>query len=203
MRAGGRVDPRAQRAHAAVVEAALGVFLDEGIGAVTIDAVAARSGVAKTTIYRRWGNRDELLLDVFHRFSLRLDVPPADLPPIDRLRAVVRQLAATLQTPEWQRAAPALFGAAKHRQELAGLQERLEHHQSKVVSGVLADAVAAGALPAETDVREALFQLLGPLLMAGLMRPETVDAAFADRLVELLFASRVRDGGPAPSTRPG
>lgn len=203
MSVAGRVDPRAQRAHAAVVEAAVALFLDEGIGAVTIDAVAARSGVAKTTIYRRWGNRDELLLDVFRRFSLRLDVPPAELPPSERVRAVVRQLAATLRTPEWQQAVPALFGAAKHRRELAGFQERLEHHQTRVVSGVLADAVAAGALPAETDVREALFQLLGPLLMAGLMRPETVDDAFADRLVELLFASRVGAGGRAGSTRQG
>lgn len=187
-----RTDSRAERAHAAVIEAAVALFLEEGIGALTIDAVAARSGVAKTTIYRRWANRDDLLLEVFRQFSLGLELPSPDLPPRERVRIVVRQIAAAFSTPEWQRALPALFGASQHKQELAALHHRIEAHQARVVSTVLDDAIAAGDLPVDTDRGEALLALLGPLLMATLMRPETVDADFADRLVDRLFAAPTR-----------
>lgn len=185
-----RIDPRAVRAHQAVLDAAAGLFLDDGVAAVTMDAVAARSGVAKTTIYRRWANRDDLLLDVFRRFALGLELPPADLDPAERLRRVARQLAAQLADPGWQRALPALFGAAQHKQELAGLAERLDVHQHRVVRTVLEDAAAAGALPPGTDVGEALLRLVGPMLMAALMRPDLLSEAFADRLVASLVAPR-------------
>ena len=162
--------------------------MTQGIAALTIEAVAARSGVAKTTIYRRWANRDELLLEIFRQFSLRLEPPPPDLPPIERVRSVVRQFAAAMATPEWQRALPALLGAAGHRAELAVLHDRIEAHQAKVLSTVLSEAVAAGALPAGTDIRETLFELLGPLFMAAMMDPDALAPAFADRLVDRLFA---------------
>ena len=123
-----RTDPRAERAHAAVLDAAAELFLDSGVAAVTIDAVAARSGVAKTTIYRRWANRDDLLLDVFRRFALGLEMPAVDLAPEERVRQVARQLAARFADPIWQRALPALLGAARHKQELAGLADRLDAH---------------------------------------------------------------------------
>ena len=186
-----RADPRVHRSRAAVLDAAVALFLDGGVGAVTVDAVAARSGVAKTTIYRHWENRTELLLDVFQRFTLELATPPTGLPPEERVRLVLRQLAAQLTSPEWQRALPSLFGMARHKEEIAAIRDRLGHHQAQVISGVLRDAVAAGTLPPATDVREALFQLVGPVMMAALMTPATVDAAFADRLVDLFFASRL------------
>lgn len=187
-----RFDPRAERAQAAVIAAAVSLFLDEGVGGFSIEAVAARSGVAKTTIYRRWANRDELLLEVFRQFSLGLVLPSADLPAQERVRQVIRQVAVAFASPEWQRALPALFGAGRHQQDLAALHDRIEAHQARVVSTTLEDAIAAGALPPDTDRGEALFALLGPLLMATLMRPEIVDEAFADRLVDRLFAAPTR-----------
>ena len=183
-------DPRVRRSRAAVVDAAVALFLDGGVGAVTLDAVAARSGVAKTTIYRHWANRQELLLDVLRRFALDLRTPPPELPPVQRVRLVLRELAALLTSPEWQRAFPSFFGMARHKEELVGLRERLGHRHTEVIGRVLADAVAAGALPPETDLREAVFQLVGPVLTASMMSPGAVDDAFVDRFVDLSFASR-------------
>lgn len=184
-----RRDPRGERAQAAALDAAVDLFLQGGIRAVTIDAVAARSGVAKTTIYRRWANRDDLLVDVFGRFSLGLELPPPDVPARERVSRVVRQFAAALATPEVQRALPAMLGAVLHRGELAALHGRIEAHRERVVSTVLADAVAAGALPAETDPGEAMLQLVGPLFLAALSRPEALSEAFADRLVAGVFGA--------------
>jgi len=182
-----RPDPRAERAHAAVIQAAVDIFLEQGVAALTVEAVSARSGVAKTTIYRRWANRDELLLEVFGQFSLGLDLPPLDLSPQERVRQVVRAMAAALASPAWQRALPALLSAGTHRHELSGVHDRIEAHQARVVSTVLGDAIAAGALPADTDRGEAVMVLLGPILMAALMQPELLTARFADRLVDRLF----------------
>lgn len=183
-------DPRVHRSRTAVLDAAVALFLDGGVGAVTVDAVVARSGVAKTTIYRHWENRHELVLDVLRRFSLDLETPPPGLPPQQRVRLVVRALAALLVSPEWQRAIPSFFGMARHKGDMVGLRERLGHRHTEVIAEVLADAVAAGALPPETDLREAVFQLVGPVLTASLMTPAAVDDAFADRFVDLFFASR-------------
>lgn len=190
--AGKRTDPRAERAHQAALDAAAGLFLEEGVAAVTIDAVAARSGVAKTTIYRRWANRDDLLLDVFRRFALGIEPPPADLPPAERLRSLARQLAGRFADPQWQVALPALLGAVRHKQELAGLADRLDAHQHRHVRAALEDAAAVGALPG-TDIGEALLRLVGPLLMAALMRPDLLTEGFADRLVDALLVDALSE----------
>lgn len=182
-----RPDPRAERAHAAVIQAAVDIFLEQGVASLSVDAVSARSGVAKTTIYRRWANRDELLLEVFGQFSLGIDRPPLELAPQERVRLVVQGIAAALATPMWRRALPAFLGAATQRHELAALHDRIEAHQAQVLSTVLGDAIAAGALPADTDRREALMVLLGPLMTAALMQPDLLGLQFADRLVERLF----------------
>jgi AcrR family transcriptional regulator len=182
-----RPDPRAERAHAAVIQAAVDIFLEQGVAALTVEAVSARSGVAKTTIYRRWANRDELLLEVFGQFSLGLKLPPVELTPQERVRQVVRDVAAAFATPEWQRALPAFLSAATHRHELSALHDRIEAHQARVVSTVLGDAIAAGALPPDTDRSETVMVLLGPLLIAALMQPDLLTAQFADGLVDRLF----------------
>ena len=57
-------DPRVARSRAAVISAATELLVDAGPNAVTIDAIVARSGVAKSTIYRHWASRDDVLLDV-------------------------------------------------------------------------------------------------------------------------------------------
>lgn len=183
-------DPRVERSRTAVLDAAVDLLLEGGLEAVTFDAVSGRSGVARTTIYRHWPHRDDLLADVFRLLSVDLDLPGADIPPVERVRLVLRQLAAVLGAPRWQRALPALINAARYNKELASFHHHLSQHQSKVLTTVLTDAIAAGELPPDTDLSEALLQLMGPLLGAVFTRPDAIDEAFADRLVDLFFASR-------------
>ena len=58
-------DPRIERTRQVVLDAVLALVAESGYGAVTIEAVAARSGVAKSTIYRHWPGRAELVNDAF------------------------------------------------------------------------------------------------------------------------------------------
>jgi AcrR family transcriptional regulator len=194
---GTTVDPRVERSRAAVTEAAIDLLLEGGIAAVTIDAVSQRSGVARTTIYRHWDGREALLVDIFRSIHRELEPPPTHLPPEERVRLLVRQVAAALASATWRRALPSLFGAARRFRELSEFRRRVEGDQARVLTAVLADAVAAGALPPDTDLREAVLQLLGPLLAAALSDPESVTDGLADRVVALFFASRRSD----PATR--
>ena len=58
------LDARVARSRAAVLRAATDLLVEGGPSAVTIDAIVVRSGVAKSTIYRHWASRDDVLLDV-------------------------------------------------------------------------------------------------------------------------------------------
>src|SRR4029453_16014511 len=54
--------PRSEQAEQAIIEATLDLFAEQGFEGVCVEAVAARAGVGKATIYRRWPNKEELLL---------------------------------------------------------------------------------------------------------------------------------------------
>lgn len=177
------------RTRARVVEAAVAQFLDGGPRAVTVDAVASRSGVARTTIYRHWANSEDLLAEVFKTFRFDLTPPPADLSTTERLYVVMRQLAATLRRPIWRRAIPAMLETAV---ATGGPKEpgQLHHPDDPVLLPLLLEAMADGTLPADTDLQEAFLQLTSAMLVAVVIDPDSVTDAYADRQVELFLASR-------------
>src|SRR5215831_18675583 len=72
-------DPRAERSKQAILDATRGLLAENGdVRSLTIEAVAARSGVAKTTIYRRWRDKWELALD-----AVMIDMLPGFADPVD------------------------------------------------------------------------------------------------------------------------
>jgi AcrR family transcriptional regulator len=72
----GRGRPRSERAHRAILDAALTLLDEGGYGPLTIEAVAARAGVGKTTIYRRWPSKLELVIEAVS--EIRPPLPPED-----------------------------------------------------------------------------------------------------------------------------
>jgi AcrR family transcriptional regulator len=68
------------------MEAATALLLEGGPTAITIDGVVARSGVAKSTVYRHWTTRDELVVDVFDHIAPKLEAPDPTLGFEDALR---------------------------------------------------------------------------------------------------------------------
>src|SRR5215472_13287602 len=75
----GRSDPRVRRSRQAILDATRQLLARDGdVGSLTVEAVAARSGVAKTTIYRRWRDKWQLALD-----AVMLDMLPGFDDPVD------------------------------------------------------------------------------------------------------------------------
>src|SRR5579863_5322517 len=67
--------PRSERAERAIIDAALSVFAESGPEGLCIEQVAARAGVGKATIYRRWPGKEDLLLDAIATVKSPLPEP--------------------------------------------------------------------------------------------------------------------------------
>jgi AcrR family transcriptional regulator len=68
--------PRSAQAHKAIIDATLELLAEEGFQGLSIEAVAAKAGVGKTTIYRRWSSKDELVIDAIRQ--VQVDIPMVD-----------------------------------------------------------------------------------------------------------------------------
>jgi AcrR family transcriptional regulator len=66
--------PRSAQAHKAIIDATLELLAEEGFQGLSIEAVAARAGVGKTTIYRRWSSKEELVMDAIREVQVELPV---------------------------------------------------------------------------------------------------------------------------------
>src|SRR5262245_27473109 len=98
-------NPRVERSRQAILAATRELLTPDGnVGSLTVEAVAARSGVAKTTIYRRWRDKWELALDAvmidnLPRFDEPVDVGDTREELLTFVNSVVRMLAATPYGP--------------------------------------------------------------------------------------------------------
>jgi AcrR family transcriptional regulator len=177
-------DPRIVRTRTTVLDAAADLLVEGGPGAVTMDAIVARSGVAKSTIYRHWPSRDDVLVDVFAACAPELGTPDESLPFADALRTIVSSIVAFLHDPRWARMVPALLMLKTHEDGVADIEQRMEKRQNEIVAEVLRRGIEEGTIRADVDTEEATAQIVGPLLFAHLTGIVELDEPFADRVVD-------------------
>jgi AcrR family transcriptional regulator len=183
-------DPRVARTRAAVQEAATALLFDGGVRAVTIEAIVQRSGVARSTIYRHWPTRSDVVADAMAGLLRPLPAPPASGDLAGRLSALLSPMTDMGRTRRLGMV-PALLAEADRDPELAGFRERFTNAYTEPVAAVLRDAIDTGELSADTPLDEATSQLLGPLMFHRFVFTDgTVDAAFIGRMIDLFLASR-------------
>jgi AcrR family transcriptional regulator len=184
------IDPRIERTRRVVLEATLELLAEHGYGAVTIEAVAARSGVAKSTIYRHWPSRVELILDAFHELKPPV-APPAEGDVRETVIAVLENLARVVDKSTWSMCLPSLIDAAAHDPEARKLHGRISTEGRRSLVDLLATGVARGELPADLDPDLMAEALVGPILLRRLMSLPPFDPAQVRGLVDQLIP-RVR-----------
>ena len=186
------MDARISRTRAAVLRTATDLLVDGGPSAVTIDAIVARSGVAKSTIYRHWESRDDVLVAVIENCAPSLVAPDPALGFETGLRSLATQIRETLADPEWARMIPALLLLKSHQEDIADLDERLGHRQDETLAAVVRSGVDEGVLPADVDIEQLAAMLIGPMVFAHLSGRPIVTEQFAQRVVDgLLRANAV------------
>jgi AcrR family transcriptional regulator len=178
------MDARVARTRSAVLRTATDLLVEGGPSAVTIDAIVARSGVAKSTIYRHWESRDDILVAVIEQCAPDINAPDPALGFEQCLRSLMTQFREALNDPEWARVIPALLLLKTHQAGIADLEERLGDHQDDMLATVVAQGIAEGALPADADVEQVAAQLVGPLVFAHLTGRPPVTEQFAQRIVD-------------------
>ena len=178
-----------------MLAAATELLVEAGPRGVTVDAVAERSGVAKSTLYRHWTSVNELLVDV-----MRANVPAmvsvdlaAGFEPA--LREWVGHGVATLSAPEWARILPALLALRAHSPEMAELLRVDFDANITTVAHVLALGAAEGTVPAGLDPRIVTQALIGPLVLAALNGDQNVPELAEFVLDRFLCSYRSTPGG--------
>jgi AcrR family transcriptional regulator len=182
------VDPRVRRSRAAVLEAACELLMEVGFGGVTMEGVSARSGVAKTTMYRQWPDSNHLLLDVFSLVSAETVTPTTDDLEHDLVECL-RQLVSTLTNPESSGMVAALIEASERDEEFRRISRPSIDARRKPVVTRLRVAVRSGQLPPDTDVELVCGLLVGPLFYRRLLsRQSLTDKTLLPRLVHMVIA---------------
>lgn len=186
------MDPRIERTRRAVMDAATDLLVEGGPQALTMDAVVARSGVAKSTLYRHWETRDALVAAVFSTCAPVVEMP-ADVATCEEgLRALVRSLAEAMSEEHWNRLAPALILLSRELPELADLDTDMKKAQNEATERVLQMGVDEGVLHPSVldDVERTITLLAGPVIFAGLAALTPVDEGLADACVQQFLAGQ-------------
>jgi AcrR family transcriptional regulator len=195
--------PRSETARRKVLDAAVALLRDAGIPAVTVDAVAKRSGVAKTTIYRHWPSSSRLLMD-----TIECIIEPFPTPNTGSLRDDLRTLysmtvpASADEIADKGRLMFGLLHAAADDPDLRSALEGLFRERTGPIRTIVQLAQARGELPDDLDVELAIDMVEGPIIFRYLVRRQPVDQhdfeALLDRIaVGLAQPSLLRSSVPS------
>ncbi len=180
---------RGPKVRTAVLAAALGELTENGYAALTVDNVARRSGVHKTTIYRRWRNRESLVADAVIDLAAA-KVPFPDTHDIDAdLRELARSFVKFLNSPIGKAVAAATLSDASRIPEIAEAKHRFFEDRFRRAEPIVSGAVARGDLPAGTDHTELVRALVAPIYLRLLVTVEPIDQATADRAAKAALAA--------------
>ncbi|MFD7494993.1 TetR/AcrR family transcriptional regulator [Streptomyces sp. NPDC059832] len=186
--------PRSAAADEAILEATRASLVDLGWSKLTMGDVATRAGVAKTTLYRRWAGKNELVVDAVAVLFDELELPDLGSLSAD-VQAVVLQFAALLERPETQTALMAVVAESTRDEALrTRIRDSIVDRQKRLVLQGRQRAQERGELPVEQDedaastTADLIFDVIaGAVVHRALVSAEPVDADWARRFTALLL----------------
>jgi AcrR family transcriptional regulator len=198
---GRRGRPRSRTAERAIIEAALDLLADEGVNALSVESVAARAGVGKATIYRRWANKDELIGDAlatlvddmpatFHGSTLR-----------EQLISMVEYVRCTGTETRAGRIFPRMAAYKhSHPEFFAVFAQRVLGPRRERLAALVKSGVDNGELRSDIDAELATILLLAPmhyLNMAAM--PQRLDGRTPTELVDMVLSGLSPRSAPSGS----
>lgn len=172
-----------------MLAAAREVLRRDGLRGATIDAIAAQAGVARSTVYRNWGTREEVLAAAFDDAVGAPPVPGDERSVREQVQRVLADLASALATSEWGRTLPAVVAAIEVEPSLATRYGRLTDERRTALAALLTNGVAQGELPTDLAVADAVDALVGPLFYRRLVRQLATDRRWVERHVDRWWRS--------------
>jgi len=159
--------PRSVRADEAILTAVLELLADGTTAeALSMEAVAARAGVGKATIYRRWPNKDALLLDAVA--SLKGPTPEITGESVrDDLIALLRPVGQ--KSPQAARVLPCIMTEMHRSPELRRCYQKVMEPRRERMREVFRRGIASGELRPDLDIEVTMAMLVGPLLSQAML----------------------------------
>jgi AcrR family transcriptional regulator len=198
-RAAGR--PRDAQVDEAILEAALDLLIDAGYFGMSMAAVALRAGVAKTTLYRRWPTKEDLVVDALARIKGEFVVPP---PGAVRERVLFcleqsrRHWNDRRQAQLMQRLiSDGIERPAQYRR----IRAQFITPRRNVIRDCLQRGVDAGELDPNADLNWAVDLLVGPLVAAGLTHQRRFSVAQTEFVVDTVLRGLSMRGPVHPGER--
>jgi AcrR family transcriptional regulator len=187
--------PRSERSRTAILRAASEMLLEQGLGEISMDAVAERAGASKATIYRWWPSKELLALDAL--LSRWEPAPPNDAPAgslAEDLMALIAPWARQLQEKSYGRLIAAFINRVQSDPAFAAeYRTRFVEPRRDRARAIFAHAIECGEIPSKTDVEAAVDLLYGPFYHRMLHGHAALSDAFTCTIVRSVVAAV---GGP-------
>jgi AcrR family transcriptional regulator len=187
--------PRSARADEAIIDAVIALLADGvPVDALSIEAVAARAGVGKATIYRRWPNKEALLIDAVT--ALKGPLPELGGVSVrDDLYTLLRPVARTTMIRS-SSVLPCLIPELRRSPDLHEVYQRIIEPRRELMRGVLRRGIDSGELRADLDLEVVMAMLVGPMLAQTVLNwnPLLDRETLPERLVDAIW--------PAIAARP-
>jgi TetR/AcrR family transcriptional regulator, regulator of autoinduction and epiphytic fitness len=192
---GRSTDPRVERSRLVIRQAALAELGDVGYGAFTIESVAARAGVGKSTIYRHWRSKLALITDAFESLNQQPSPNLEGGSPRQRVEQLLRHVSEAMRNSIFSRCVPALIEASQHHSEVAEFLNRYNTQRRQALIDAVAEGVANGDFPAHHDPELTALALVGPIFYRRFMSTEPFDPERVDDMILSVL-------GPVATTAP-
>ena len=184
----GRPSGRSQRTHRAVMAAAGELLTEKGYASVTIEGIAARASVAKTTIYRWWPTKAAIFMELYNELAAEM-LTALDTGSVEQdLRNLLRRLFQLFTTTSAGPAMVGMIAEAQSNPEVANtFQKQFMVRRRNVTREILKRGVERGELQAELDIDLAIDVVSGPIWYRLLQGHAPLDDHFADSLVHQIL----------------
>lgn len=194
--------PRSTRCDRAILDATVAEYAERGLDGTSVDAIAARAGVSKATIYRRYPSKIELVAAAM--FAVAEDrAPKPDTGSLrDDLCTSIRNLRDLLADPVLGRNVRMIVADAARNPELARVHHEFVQSRRARSVEVLAAAAARGELRPDVDLEAAVDALVGPVFYRHLVSGMPVDDRYLGLIVDAFVAAYgvSRRSGPRRGT---
>ena len=183
----GRGRPRSPETRAKILKAAYEMLNEVGFMDLTIEGVAARSGVGKPTIYRRWKTKAALAMDAFlEAVNPELAFPDTGTAKED-FREQMQKIVKLMNSPRGEVLASVIGCGQADEELIAAFRENWLIPRRKDAIAIFQRGVERAELRADVDAQVAIDALYSPLFYRLLLKHQPLNNKFVNELIELVM----------------
>lgn len=195
-------DRRVLRTRAAVLAAGTALFHELGARAITVEEVSRRTGIAKTTIYRHWRSREDLVIAILEQVAVAVPATSTD-DPLHDIRTILLAVWAGLVEPSSRMELAGTIEAMAASPQLASEHRRFLTARTAPLVDAVERAIASGAVEASAGAQTLADLLVSPIVVRALIRGDEPDPRYVDRLAGVVLDSPTShtDAGASAGTK--